>query len=242
MGVYTDILANAQSIDLGVDDGRVSIDKMLVRSLQGLEALQGDIDYPSGTGVTDEVQSIAIYSGTVSGGDFTLEFVLANGETFTTAAIAHDANAATIETAIDTAADGVVTGFTAGDIAVTGGPLTTTPVVFTYSGASVTGANHGEVVIDGTGLTGGGTAGDESTTTEGQTARPAWAILKACSAIAGTIPAQGEAATAITIGSNRQTNPNLPSQDVLRALAREAAIEDDLASVETEILRVLGLS
>jgi hypothetical protein len=85
-------------------------------------------------------------------------------------------------------------------------------------------------------------AGEVSVVTAAQTARTAWAILKVCGAIGGTIPAKGEVPTEITIGSNRHTNPNLPSQDVLRALAREAAAEDNLVAVETEILRVLGLS
>ena len=243
MGIYSDILANAQSIDLGDTDGRVAIDKMLVRSLNGLQAIQGDLDLPAAFDAIDEVQEIAIYSGTVSGGDFTLTISLFGLDPFTTDAIAYDANAATIEAAIDTAAAAAsVPDFVAGDIAVTGGPLTTTPVVLTYSGDSVAGHNHGEVVIDGTGLTGGGSAGDESTTTEGQTVRTAWAILVACGAIGGTIPAQGVAPTAITAATNRATNDNLPSQAVLRALAHEAAIEDNLVAVETEILRVLGLS
>ncbi len=116
----------------------------------------------------DEVQSIAIYVGTVSGGDFTLTISLYGESPFTTAAIAYDAVAATIEAAIDTAAGiAAIPGFVAGDIAVTGGPLTTTPVVLTFSGTSVDGANHGLTTIDGTGLTGGGSAGAITTTTNG---------------------------------------------------------------------------
>lgn len=241
MGIYTDFLNSATTID--IESPRVGSDKAIYRSIQALRDVQGDHDYPAAFDAIDEVQVIAIYSGTVSGGTFTLTFVLADGTTFTTAAIAHNANAATIEGAIDTAAAAAsVPGFVAGDIAVTGGPLTTTPLTFTYSGASVAGANHGEVVINGASLTGGGTAGDESVTTEGQTKRTAWAILNACGAITGTIPVQGEAPTDISAATNRENNAYLPDQHTLRALAHAAAVEDGNADVETEILRVLGLS
>lgn len=243
MGIYSDILATAETIDIGNSDGRVARDKMLVRSLEALQAIQGDRDYPAAFDETDEIQSIAVYDGTVSGGDFTLTISLFGLDPFTTDAIAFDANAATIEAAIDTAAAAAnVPDFVAGDIAVTGGDLGSAPVVLTYSGDSVAGRNHGEVTIDDTGLTGGGSAGAVSTTTEGQTKRTAWAILSACGAIGGTIPAQGEAPSSISAATNRHTNPHLPSQDVLRALAHEAAVVDGNADVETEILRVLGLS
>jgi len=116
----------------------------------------------------DEVQSIAIYVPTVSGGTFTLTISLLGLSPFTTANIAFDATAATIEAAIDTAAGiAAVPGFSAGDIAVTGGDLVTTPVVLTFSGNSVDGQNHGLTTIDGALLTGGGSAGAITTTTNG---------------------------------------------------------------------------
>ncbi len=245
MGIYSDLLSGAQTIDTGLNDAdaiKVSGDKVATRQIDKLKALR-DRDYPADFGEADEVQSIAIYDGTVSGGDFTLAFTLKSGEAFETAAIAYDANAATIEGAIDTAAAAAsVAGFVAGDIAVTGGPLTTTPVVLTYSGDSVAAQNHGEVVIDGTGLTGGGTAGDESTTTNGQSDRAALAALFACSAITGTVPAQGATPSDFEAASDHNTNWLLPDTDTLRRLAREAGHVDANLALEHAILDALGLS
>ena len=244
MGIYTDFLANATTVDTGGDDGiSIGVDKVVTKAIESLQAMQGDRDYPAAYDAIDEVQSIAVYSGTVSGGTFTLTISLFGLDPFTTAAIAFDADAATIEAAIDTAAAAAsVPNFVAGDIAVTGGDLGSAPVVLTYSGDSVAGANHDEVVIDGTSLTGGGTAGDESVTTEGQSKRTSWAILNACGAIGGTIPVQGDTPDAITAATNRENNSLLPDQNTLRALAHAAAVEDGNAEVETEILRVLSLS
>jgi len=244
MGIYSDLLSDAKTIDTGLNDDdalKVSGDKVATRQIDKLKALR-DRDYPAAFGEADEVQSIAIHVATVSGGDFTLAFTLKSGEAFTTDPIAFDAVAATIETAIDDAADAAsVVGFVAGDIAVTGGPLSTTPLVLTYSGDSVAAQNHGEVVIDGTGLTGGGTAGDESTTTNGQSDRAALAALFACSAITGTIPAQGETPSDFEAASDHNTNWLLPDQDTLRRLAREAGHVDANLALENAILDALDL-
>jgi hypothetical protein len=239
LGIYSDILANARTID--TSSPREGSDRAVVRQLQALMDRQGDRDYPSGYAERNEVQSIAAHQGTVSGGTFTLAFTLWDGTEFETGNIAFDANAATIEAAIDTAADGVVEGFTAGDIAVTGGPLTTTPVVLTFSGDSVAGQNHDPVVVDDALLTGGGSAGAVSVTTEGQGDRTAWAILRQCGAISGTLPNQGEDPTDLTAATNRATNPHLPDAATLKALAHEAAVEDRNAAVEDAILDALGL-
>lgn len=240
MGVYTDLLANAKSIDVGNDDGRAGLDKSLVREINTLSTLQGDPSYPTGFEAEDEVQSLAVYEGTVSGGDFTLAFTLASGETFTTAAIAYNANAATIEGAIDTAATAAsVAGWTNGDISVSGGDLNTAPVVFTFDGTSVAGQNHGTIVVDDAGLTGGGTAGAVSVTNEGQGARTAWAVLFR-TVLTGTLPAQGVTPTDITYNGIPGAAVH-PSQNLLRALAREAAIDDGNQAVESAILTALGL-
>jgi hypothetical protein len=157
MGVYSDILASALTIDLGGhDDLRIARDKTVVRSLRNLMTLQGDADYPSDTEATNEVQEIAEHSAGTDGGTFEITINLFGGVSFTTAPIAFDAVATTIESAIDTAADGVVVGYTAGDIAVTGGPLTTDPIVLTFSGDSVASKTHGLCTIDDSLLEGGG--------------------------------------------------------------------------------------
>jgi hypothetical protein len=93
--------------------------------------------------------------------------------------IAYDAAAAAVQTAVDSAVGGVLATYVAGDIAVTAGPLNTTPLTLTYSGTSVAAANHSVAVL-GT----GGYDGTESaaTSTEGEfvdqvtniTFSPAW--------------------------------------------------------------------
>ena len=123
----------------------------------------------AGTYATDEIQELEEHQGGVDGGTFTLTFTLASAETFTTGAINHDEVAANIQSAIDSAATAEpISGWTNGDIVVTGGPLTTTPVVLTFSGNSVADQNHAQTTIDGGSLT-NGTAGTPSTTQDGGT-------------------------------------------------------------------------
>lgn len=239
MGIYSDILASAKTID--TSSPREGNDRAVVRQLNALMDRQGDAEYPSGYDAQNEVQEIATYDSVVSGGTFTLAFTLWDGTEFETAAIAYDADAATIEAAIDTAADGVVDGFEAGDIAVTGGDLNTAAVVLTFSGDSVAGQNHDPVVVDDALLTGGGSAGEVTVTTEGQGDRTAWAILNVCGAISGTLPDQGEDPTDLTAATNRATNPHLPDAATLKALAHEAAVQDRNQAVEDAILDALGL-
>jgi len=116
-------------------------------SVSGKNHSQISINGASLVGATNEVQQIAVYNDTATGGTFQIVHNSGEAESFTTAPIAYDASAATIQTAIDVAATGVVTGWANGHIAVTGGPLTTTPVTITYSGDSVDGINWPTIVI-----------------------------------------------------------------------------------------------
>lgn len=242
MGIYNDFLDNVNTVDTSLP--REGISRVVVRQINALMEHQGDRDYPSGYAAEDEVQQIAVHEAGTDGGTFTLEFTLWDGTTFETAAIAYDATAGTIETAIDTAADGEVDGFTAGDISVSGGPLSTDPLVLTFDGASVAGLKHGLTVINSSLLDDATPtdAGEVTVTTDGQKNRTAWAILKECGAISGSLPVQGEAPTGLTAATNRATNPHLPDAGTLRALAHAAAVDDNNADVEDAILEALGLS
>lgn len=91
----------------------------------------------------DEVQTLTI-TGTPTGGTFTLSF---NGAT--TTAIAYNASAATIDTAME-----ALSTIGTGDIAVTGGALPGTPVVFTFTGA-LSGMDVPTIIVDDALLTGG---------------------------------------------------------------------------------------
>ena len=114
----------------------------------------------------DEVQSLS--SSGATAGTFTLTITLIGESTtpVTTATIAFDADAATIQTAIDTAL-AVVPTYAAGDITVAGGPANTTATTFTFDGTNVLKKNQPLATVDGTGLTGGGTEAI-TVTTEGE--------------------------------------------------------------------------
>lgn len=241
MGVFSDILASAITIDVTAADGITALDNPIIRELKGLRDRM-DPEYPAGYDSQDEVQSIAVYEDTVSGGTFTLTITLKSGESFTTAAIAYNANAATIQGAINTAATNAsVASWTNGDITVAGGPLTTDPISLTFDGGSVSGQNHPLASADGASLSGGGSMGEISASTEGQSKRTAWAVLYYSGVILGPPPVQGTSSV-VTAQNTRLTYPNMPSQDFIRTLAREAAAADGNANVEAAILAAAGIN
>lgn len=235
MGVFSDVI----SADETISSTAGGLNASMRRSLESMGVTLGDPAVSGDTAIVNEVQSIAVYGGTVDGGTFTLQFNLAGGVTFTTAGIAHNANAATVQTAIDTASP---VGIGDGHIVVAGGPLTTTPMTFTFSGASVAGANHGAIVVDGTSLTGGGSAGAVSQTTAGQAGRPAWEALQMAGIIGGTIPEQGEDADDITDAGGWRGMPQRLSIPAIKALALQAARDDGNDPVYGQILAVLGIT
>jgi hypothetical protein len=110
-----------------------------------------------GAAAANEVQVIAQYARAPSGGTFTL--YITDGTTpFTTAAIAYNAVATVIETAIDVAATAAsFPAWTNGDISVSmsgAAGLTDGTVTLTFDGASVTNTNFSTSIIDGAALTG----------------------------------------------------------------------------------------
>lgn len=106
---------------------------------------------------TNEVQTIKQFRNAPTGGTYTLSGTNAAGETWTTAGIAYNATAATIESAIDTAATGNISGWTNGDISVaeTGSAgISDGNITLTFDGTSVAQEDHEMTIIDGSGLTG----------------------------------------------------------------------------------------
>jgi hypothetical protein len=162
----------------------------------------------------------------MTSGNFTLTFNLASGESFTTANIAFNAAAATIETAVDSAATAAsIAGWTNGDISVAGGAVNVAPVTFTFDGTSVISADQNISLTDVDGA--GGSWGTISKTTSGQSTRNALGTLEVLGALSGTYADQLAAydpdTPVYTLGGNFQ---NLPSF-VLIGLAREAVEEDN---------------
>ena len=112
----------------------------------------------------NEVQSI-VMGGTPSGGTFTLSLTDKTGTVVETTAIAYNASAATITTAVDVALD------EAGQCVVTGTTLPDHTLTATWSGASYSGRPQEMIVTDLLSQTGGtGTYGTStvSETTEGE--------------------------------------------------------------------------
>jgi len=239
MGVLADFLANSNTIDTTLP--REATDRQTVRKITGFLNSFGDPDYPSGMAAADEVQEQAIHEAGVDGGTFTLTFTLHGGVTFTTAAIAFDANAATIEAAIDTVALTKVQGFVAGDIAVTGGPGTTTPIVYTYSGDSVAEKNHGLMTVTSS-LTDGGVpedAGEVTVTTTGQPIRTGYSALIVLGILSAPAPAHGAAAT-IVVQNARGSFPHQLDEATVRAIVHQVAVEETNEALGTAILTALG--
>jgi hypothetical protein len=165
----------------------------------------------------DAVGKIATHVATVSGGTYTLTFTFpskdGNGtsETFTTAAIAYNATAATIETAVDTAATTAsITDWTNGDITVAeenSAGLSDGYCTFTCDGTSVDDMPM-TLSIDGASLTGGGTAGAVTYTTYGQAAQVSKKALFDMNVISGTRNAPGVTPTDWTKpAANGQSRP-----------------------------------
>lgn len=134
-------------------------------------------------------------------------------------------NAVSAAQAIDTAAtSAAITGWTNGDIAVTGNGVNQTGgLTFTFSGASVAGEEHPITVLTNVGGA-GGAWGAITRTRLGHTARYVWGLLKAWGVISGTAPESTAAAsvTSVTIGPGLKRIP----QWVIRELAQEAAAQD----------------
>lgn len=237
--VLATLIANAKTFSASTP--REAQRKTAYQSLRDI-LQKGDFEYPANCVAVNEVQQIAIHEDGVDGGTFTLRFTLANGTTFVTAAINHNANAAAITTAINTAAGlASVPGWTNGDIVVTGGPLTTTPLVLTFSGTTVAAQNMGLTVITSS-LTDGGVpeaAGAVTVTTAGQATRTAWAALMVLGLVTSAPPVAGVDPVDPTV----RTRPGFPHNlepETVRLLVLEAAAQDNFNP--TELLSDLGLS
>lgn len=120
------------------------------------------------TTIPQSVQTLKRYGTNPTAGTIDVTLTLDDGTEIAITAVAFGATASTIQTAIDAAAAGVITGYTAGDIAVTGGPLTAADIVLTFSGDSVDDRGHSKrptVVADATFLTDGVLSAPSATAT-----------------------------------------------------------------------------
>lgn len=146
----------ARNISMGTSFAEITPDNFLLASGMGAVSTQ------AAGSATNEVQTITI-TGTPTGGDFTLTF---NGQT--TGAIAYDADAATVELALE-----ALSNIEVGEATCAGGALPGTPVTVTFSGQYAA-QDVPLMTDDDSGLTGGTTPAVAVTeTTPGVSAKSA---------------------------------------------------------------------
>jgi hypothetical protein len=234
MGLYADFIAASTVIDK--TDPQHGPPRTAYNELLKHQA-RLDQPVPTAFGEIDEIQVINAFTATVSGGNFTITIVDELGTSHTTANILWNAAAATIETAIDVkmTADSY-TGWTNGDIAVTlTGNLSANAATLTYSGNSVDAKNMGQATVANVDLSGGGTVNGSSTTTHGQTKRLAWAVMWAHGLIAAP-PVQGQLLSPAALQTTREaTSAHWPNAALRKALAWQAAIDDNLPALRAQL-------
>jgi len=228
MTVIADILTHP-TLDSSLP--RVSSDNHIYEEL----AARQDFAYPAGTPLEDEIQEIAIFNGTATGGNYTLTIKLQDGTEFTTGNILYTATAATIESAIDAASPASVPN---GDISVSGGPLTTTPVVLIYDGSSVDEQNHAVVVITDVNLV-GATPGATTTTTQGGGNRRGLAALVGMGVVVD-VPDFRDAPESWSVRTSAETE-NYPSPGLVSFLADLYYFEEDNLTGYKTLRTALGV-
>lgn len=224
MGIYTDLTTSSSVIKPAAP--RVGIDRS---SAQQLLAKAAIFDPTIGTdyAAADEDDSIDQLTGTPTGGTYTLTFTMpTTGETFTTAAIAYNATAATIEGAIDTAATtAAITDWTNGDISVAEeNSAGLSDGYCTFLCENAVGEMPVIITIDTSSVTGIG--GDQTVTrsTAGQGDRAAAQALFELNVVEGTLHSSGEAPADWT--KPESTTQSRPRVGLIKALALQASIED----------------
>jgi hypothetical protein len=217
MGVYAQLLAQKKTF---------GSQSSLATWIASQQTKGIDPPVPAAAAAINAVGSLA--DSTMTAGNMTLTIGVrqADGtiESATTGNILFSATAATVETAIDTALTGIVTGWTNGDISVSGTAVNSGPLTFTFDGSSVAGKQAPLIVltdVDGT----GGAWGVPSVTTDGQTERAALSVLLALNVISGTVPLQDAVTSITSFTDSENRNHNIPA-NIVKALMREAAFED----------------
>lgn len=222
MGIYTDL---ASSTQFGPKP-RVGLDRSSAEQLLGKAQFIDPTVRPE-YAAADNVVVYAEQTDSAATDTYTLTvefFGALKGLSFTTAAIAYNAVASAIESAIDTAATGVVPGWTNGDISVAMGGaagLDDGTITLTFDGTSVT-ETPATVTLTPTGFTLVGSA--NGTRTGGQGDRKALMALFELNVVSGTVHAAGDEPTDWVRPAS--TGQSRPRYDLIRGLAVLASQED----------------
>lgn len=238
MGVFTNLATTSQSIT--ASKPRVGLDRASGEFLLA-KAAALDPTIRTAFAAADEVQKIVEQTDAGVGDTYTLTISIrriATG-TFTTAGIAYDANAATIETAIDVAATAAgVTNWTNGDITVaeenTAG-LDDGYITLTFDGASVTEQPCALTVVTPTGFTLVNTITRE---TDGGPDREAMQACYDLGIIEGTVPSTGAAPADWTKPAALVKRPRYC---LIRDLVRQVAYEEGTDDAANAIIALYSL-
>lgn len=227
MGIYTDLASSTQI----PSSGRVGLDRSSAGQLLN-KAAMGDLGVRAGFGAQSAVTRIAAHTGTPTGGNYTLTVSIPTlGVEFTTASIAYNAAAATIETAIDTASPASVPN---GDLAVTeegSAGLSDGYIDITAEDAVANMPVH--ITINDVDMA-GGSPGEVTLTTAGQGNRKAAQALFDMNVVSGALWTSGLAVSGLTrpasVGQTR------PRYQLIRDLAIMAAVEDGSDSIYDAVM------
>ena len=231
MGIYTDLATGSSTIKAAkprVGLGRASAEALLA------QAEKFDPTIASDYAAQDEVQTIPEQTDAGAGDTYTLNIVIPKiAINITTAAIAYDATAATIEAAIDTAATAATwTDWTNADISVAeenSAGLDDGYITLTFDGDSVTERGVEVIVLTATGFT---KSGVSARTTGGQTDRKATMALFYLGVVTGTLQDSVEAPSDWTKPAALVKRPRY---GLIKDLAHQAAVEDGSDDVITAV-------
>lgn len=234
MGIYTDLASGAQT----GSKPRVGLDRASAHQLLN-KAHMHDSDVRTAFAAKDEVTVIPEQTDAGAADTYTLTIELpVLGVSFTTAAIAYNAVASAIESAIDTAATGVVPGWTNSDISVTmenAAGLDDGDVTLTFDGNSVD-ETPALVTLTPTGFT---ATGPIVRSTAGQGARKAAQALYDLNVIEGTLWNSGAAPSGLTKpASNGQSRAR---RQLILDLAKMAAVEDGIDDIYDAVVALYPL-
>lgn len=231
MGLYTDLTTSSTEIDPAAP--RSGLDRASSSQLRG-KAYQNDSTVRPAFTAQSEVSRIDALTGTPTAGTYALTIsVPTTGLSYTTAGIAYNATAATIESAIDTAM-AAHPSWTNGDLGVSEeGSAGLSDGYCDFTAANCLASMPVLISIDTSSVTGIGGAQTVTRSTPGQGNRKAAQALLDLNVVSGALHNSGEAPSWTKPACNGQSKPR---SGLIKDLARQACTEDGTDYVWTAVL------
>ena len=153
---------------------------------------------------------------------------------YTTANIAYNANAATIEAALDTASPATVPNGDI-DVAASGTNLTDGNMTFTCNGSANVSNMPVLITVANVKLSGGGRVAAVTRSTPGRKNRYAHQALTELNVVTGATHNAGEEPTLVDATANAVGNPDRPSLKVVKSLGRAGVAEEGTPDVNDQL-------